>query len=190
MRPLSAKHFKETIPELEGWVDREKLMSIQGRSRKEQFELAAELDVKNYPCPAGGCLLTDPSFVGKVRDVFDHSEELNLRDFRLLKLGRHFRIGDRTKVILGRNEAENQLLETSVQPGEATLRWSGGPSPLAAVMGESSDELIARAGQLLLRYTKSEAGAEEKLAVFRDGNESEMSTVNSLDEAAVESLRL
>lgn len=190
LRPLSAKHFKETIPELEGWVDREKLMSIQGRSRKEQFELAAELDVKNYPCPAGGCLLTDPSFVGKVRDVFDHSEELNLRDFRLLKLGRHFRIGDRTKVILGRNEAENQLLETSVQPGEATLRWSGGPSPLAAVMGESSDELIARAGQLLLRYTKSEAGAEEKLAVFRDGNESEISTVNSLDETAVESLRL
>ena len=190
LRPLSAKHFKPTIPELEGWVDREKLLSIQGRSRKEQFELAAELDVKNYPCPAGGCLLTDPSFVGKVRDVFDHSDELNLRDFRLLKLGRHFRIGERTKVIIGRNDAENQLLEQAVQPGEATLRWSGGPSPLAAVMGESSDELIARAGQILLRYAKAEAGAEAKLAVYRDGCELEMTTVNRLDEAAVESLRL
>ena len=190
LRPLSAKHFKPTIPEIEGWVDRDRLLSIQGRSRKEQFELAAELDVKNYPCPAGGCLLTEPSFVGKVRDVFDHSDELNLRDFRLLKLGRHFRIGDRTKVIIGRNESENELLERAVQPGEATLRWSGGPSPLAAVMGESSDELVARAGQVLLRYTKAEAGAEAKLAVFRETGEEEFCTVNALDEAAVESLRL
>jgi hypothetical protein len=171
-------------------VDREKLLSMQGRSRKEQFELAAELDVKNYPCPAGGCLLTDPSFVGKVRDVFDHCDELNLRDFRLLKLGRHFRIGERTKVIIGRNEAENDQLELATQPGEATLRWSDGPSPLAALMGESSDELLARAGQLLLRYTKVEAGAESRLNIYRDGGELNVSTLNCLDEAAVEALRL
>ena len=190
LRPLSAKHFKPTIPETEGWVDRDKLLSIQGRSRKEQFELAAELDVKNYPCPAGGCLLTDPSFVGKVRDVFDHSDELNLRDFRLLKLGRHFRIGERTKVIIGRNEVENELLERSVQIGEATVRWSGGPSPLAAVLGESSDPMLERAGQILLRYTKAEAGAEAGLTVLRDQVELELETVNALDEAAVENLRL
>lgn len=190
LRPLSAKHFKPTIPEIEGWVDREKLLSIQGRSRKEQFELAAELDVKNYPCPAGGCLLTDPSFVGKVRDVFDHSRALNPRDFRLLKLGRHFRIGERTKVIIGRNDAENQLLEQAVQQGEATLRWNGGPSPLAALLGESSDQLIAQAGQVLLRYTKAEAGAEAEMDVFLDGEKRNISTCNTLDEAAVESLRL
>jgi hypothetical protein len=190
LRPLSAKHFKPTIPETEGWVDREKLLAIQGRSRKEQFELAAELDVKNYPCPAGGCLLTDPSFVGKVRDVFNHSHELDLRDFRLLKLGRHFRIGERTKVIIGRNEAENELLELAVQPGETTLRWSGGPSPLAALLGDSSNELLARAGQVLLRYTKADAGAEAELSLFRDGHELEITTCNLLDEAAVESLRL
>ena len=190
LRPLSAKHFPPTLPETNGWVDREKLLSIQGRSRKEQFELAAELDVKNYPCPAGGCLLTEPSFVGKVRDVFDHAEELNLRDFRMLKLGRHFRIGERTKVIIGRNDAENNLLEAAVQPGEASLRWNGGPSPLAALLGETSDELIARAGQVLLRYTKAESGAPAELSVFRDGGESSMSTVHALDEAAVEALRL
>ena len=190
LRPLSAKHFKETIPETEGWVDREKLLSIQGRGRKEQFELAAELDVKNYPCPAGGCLLTDPSFVGKVRDVFDHADELNLRDFRLLKLGRHFRIGERTKVILGRNDAENGLLEQAVQAGEAMLRWSGGPSPLAAVLGESSDELLARAGQVLLRYTKAPAGEEAEFSVRRDGEEFQLSARHLLDEAAVEALRL
>ena len=190
LRPLSAKHFTPTIPEQQGWVDRDKLLSIQGRSRKEQFELAAELDVKNYPCPAGGCLLTELSFVGKVRDVFDHSDELNLRDFRLLKLGRHFRIGNRTKVIMGRNEAENELLERAVQPGEAMLRWNDGMSPLAAVLGECSEELLERAAQILLRYTKAEPGAGASISVVRDDTELELQTVNALDEAAVEALRL
>jgi tRNA-uridine 2-sulfurtransferase len=190
LRPLSAKHFEPTIPELEGWVDREKLLSIHGRSRKEQIELAAELDVKNYPCPAGGCLLTEPSFVGKVRDVFDHSDELNLRDFRLLKLGRHFRIGNRTKVIMGRNEAENELLERAVQSGEAMLRWVEGMSPLAAVMGETNDELLQRAAQVLLRYTKAAPGAEATFSVAGNGEEREMKTTNCLDEQAVEALRL
>ena len=81
LRPLSARHFEPTIPEKEGWVDRDKLMAIEGRSRKIQMQMADDLDVKNYPCPAGGCLLTELSFVPKIRDVFDHSEELNMRDF-------------------------------------------------------------------------------------------------------------
>lgn len=190
LRPLSAKHFQPTIPEQQGWVDREKLLGIQGRSRKEQFELAEELDVKNYPCPAGGCLLTELSFVGKIRDVFDHSEQLNLRDFRMLKLGRHFRIGPRTKVIVGRNESENELLERAIQPGEAALRWKDGMSPLAALMGESSPELLERAAQILLRYTKAEPGAAATVSVSRDSVESEFETLNVMDEAAVESVRL
>lgn len=190
LRPLSAKHFNPTIPEEQGWVDREKLLSISGRSRKEQFELAEELDVKNYPCPAGGCLLTELSFVGKIRDVFDHSDELNMRDFRLLKLGRHFRIGRRTKVIVGRNEAENDLVERNIQAGEAALRWKDGKSPLAALMGESTPELLERAAQILLRYTKAEPGATATIAVTCDGVESEFVTVNAMDEAAVESVRV
>jgi tRNA-uridine 2-sulfurtransferase len=190
LRPLSAKHFPPTIAEQEGWVDREKLLGIQGRSRKEQMELAEELDVKNYPCPAGGCLLTELSFVGKIRDVFDHSDELNQRDFRLLKLGRHFRIGRRTKVIVGRNEAENELLERALQPGEATVRWIDGSSPLAAVMGEKTDEMVALAAQVLLRYTKAERGAEAKLGVGCNGVETEFFVPNLLDEQGVEALRV
>lgn len=125
-----------------------------------------------------------------IRDVFDHSDELNMRDFRLLKLGRHFRIGRRTKVIVGRNEAENSLLEHAIQKGEATLRWNGGSSPLAAVMGETSDALIEKAAQILLRYTKAEAGSVEKIALMREGDEAEIEVANTLDEAAVEALRL
>jgi tRNA-uridine 2-sulfurtransferase len=190
LRPLSAKHFKPTIPEIEGWVDREKLLGMQGRSRKDQFELAAELDVKNYPCPAGGCLLTELSFVGKVRDVFDHSDTLNLRDFRMLKVGRHFRIGPRTKVIVGRNDAENNLLEQLVQEGDACLRWLDGSSPLAAVMGVFSEELATRAAQVLLRYTKAPVGEPAQLSLTVEGVERTVSVPNLLDEAAVEALRL
>ncbi|MCM0081022.1 hypothetical protein L4X63_05415 [Geomonas sp. Red32] len=188
LRPLSAKHFSPTIPEQEGWVDREKLLSIQGRSRKEQMDLAEELDVKNYPCPAGGCLLTELSFVPKIRDVFDHTDGLNMRDFRLLKLGRHFRIGDRTKVILGRNEGENEMLERSVQAGEATLHWLDGMSPLAAVMGESSEELLVLTGRLLLRYAKIEPGTAARIAVNCDGAERELTVEGPLDEEEAKSL--
>lgn len=84
------------------------------------------------PPPAGGCLL---SFVPKMKDVFDHSDDLNLRDFRLLKIGRHFRIGDRTKVIIGRYEADNNLLETARQDGEAALTWMDGNTPVGIITG-------------------------------------------------------
>ena len=190
LRPLSAKHFPPTIPETEGWVDREQLLAIQGRSRKEQMQLADDLDVKNYPCPAGGCLLTETSFVPKVKDIFDHTEELNLRDFRLLKLGRHFRIGPRTKVIIARNEAENGVLEAAVQAGEATLRWLEGGSPLGVVMGEVNDQLMNIAGKLLLRYTKAPLGRECHLQMGTNGTEAPVTCCNTFTDDDLEPYRI
>ena len=188
LRPLSAKHFKPTIPEQEGWVDRGKLLAMEGRSRKAQMELAAELDVKNYPCPAGGCLLTELSFVSKIRDVFDHADELNLRDFRLLKLGRHFRIGPRTKVLIGRDDAENEVLGHAIQPGEAAIRWIDGGSPLGVVTGHQDEELLATAARILLRYTKGEGECAVKVSV--DGNERHILVVNDFDERRIEEFRV
>jgi tRNA U34 2-thiouridine synthase MnmA/TrmU len=190
LRPLSAKHFAPTIPEQEGWVDRSKLLAIQGRSRKEQMQLAEELDVTNYPCPAGGCLLTELSFVPKVRDIFDHAEELNLRDFRLLKVARHFRIGPRTKVIVGRNEAENHVLEGAVQPGEATVRWLEGGSPLGVVLGEVGDTVLATAARIVLRYTKAEPGRECLMNVTVDGSERPLRVTNTFSERQIEEFRI
>ena len=141
LRPLSAQHFEPTVPEKEGWVNREKLLAIEGRSRTVQMQMADDLDVKNYPCPAGGCLLTELSFVPRIRDIFDHSDELNLRDFRLLKTGRHFRIGENSKAIIGRNETDNDLLETARQPGEAALTWLDGNTPLGIIIGTQGDSL-------------------------------------------------
>lgn len=190
LRPLSARHFTPTIPEQEGWVDRSKLPAIQGRSRKEQMQLAEELDIKNYPCPAGGCLLTELSFVSKIRDVFEHSEELNIRDFQLLKVGRHFRIGERTKVIVGRNEAENQTLERMLQEGEASIRWCDGSSPLGIVTGERDDEKLAVAARILLRYTKAAPCSECRVKMSCDGSEKIIIAKNEFDEARIEECRI
>jgi tRNA U34 2-thiouridine synthase MnmA/TrmU len=186
LRPLSAQHFEPTIPEREGWVDREKLLAIKGRSRKELFDLADELDVKNYPCPAGGCLLTEISFVPKMKDVFDHCDELNLRDFHLLKIGRHFRIGERTKVIIGRSEADNNLLESARQEGEAALTWMDGNTPVGIIVGVQGSEYLELAAQILLRYTKAEAGVDCRISVRHNNNENSMNVANTLTPSDVE----
>jgi len=190
LRPLSAKHFEPTLPEQQGWVDRQQLLAIQGRSRKEQIQLAKELDVQNYPCPAGGCLLTEVSFVSKVKDVFDHSDQLNLRDFRLLKVARHFRVGPRSKALIGRNEAENELLSRNVQPGEATLRWLEGSSPLGVLMGVVDDALLETSAKILLRYTRAETGAECRVKVLIDGEERVIVVPNEYSDPAIERYRI
>jgi len=186
LRPLSAQHFEPTIPEQEGWVDREKLLAIKGRCRKELFQLADDLDVKNYPCPAGGCLLTELSFVPKVRDIFDHCDELNLRDFRMLKIGRHFRIGPHTKVIIGRDENDNRLLEAAMQPDETSLFWLDGNTPAGVVMGIQDETSLDLACRILLRYTRAEPGATCRLAVRSNDSEQIVSILNDMNEVAVE----
>lgn len=190
LRPLSAKHFKPTIPEIEGWVDREKLLAFQGRSRKDQIDLAEELDVTNYPCPAGGCMLTEISFAPKVRDLFDHSGELNMRDFRLLKLGRHFRLGACTKLLVGRNESENETLTANMQPGEAAIKWIEGGGPLGVVMGSVTPEVLETAGKIVLRYTKADSGSSCAMKVMRGDAEEMLPVVNSFSEAEIEPFRI
>jgi tRNA-uridine 2-sulfurtransferase len=186
LRPLSAQFFEPTIPEKEGWVDRTKMLAIKGRSRKDQMQLADELDVKNYPCPAGGCLLTELSFVPKLKDVFDHTDELNLRDFRLLKIGRHFRIGERTKVIIGRSEADNNLLEAAMQPGETAFTWLDGNTPLGVITGNQDPEHFDLASRILLRYTKAEPSAPCRIKVRGNEGEQIVSVVNDMNDTAVE----
>lgn len=190
LRPLSAQHFDATIPEKEGWVDRARLLALEGRSRKEQMQMAEELDVRNYPCPAGGCLLTEPSFIPKIRDIFEHAVDLNQRDLRLLKTGRHYRIGEHSKVIMGRNELDNDQLEIARLPGEAALTWQDGNTPLAIVSGVQNDACTNLAAKILLRYTKAEAGASCRIKLRVNDTEQLISVFNDLDPAAVEAYQI
>lgn len=190
LRPLSARLLPITIPEQEGWVDRNKLGAIQGRSRKEQIRLADELGVIDYPTPAGGCLLTEVSYVAKVRDVFDHVAALAPRDFQMLKVARHLRVGPRTKVLIGRNEAENQTLEGAAEQDETILRWLEGSSPLGLVVGEQRDDAIETAAKILLRYTKASAGQVCSVYALVRGEERRLTVINDFSAERVEQLRI
>ncbi len=110
LRPLSAKRLPETKPESEGKVDRERLFSFHGRSRRPQIELAKKYNLHWYPNPAGGCLLTDPNFGLRLKDLMEKDPNFEIRDVKLLNVGRHLRLNEKTKLIIGRDENENEKL--------------------------------------------------------------------------------
>lgn len=190
LRPLSAKLLPKTIPELEGWVDREKLPCIKGRSRRLQAQLAAELGVTEYPNPAGGCLLTETSYSSKVRDIFEHSGKLQARDFRLLRLGRHFRLDAETRLIIGRDNTENELLFASIKGDETAFRWDEGGSPLGFLIGAATDEALQVAGRILLRYTRCDKNASARLLVVSDDKGETFSCPNVFAAEDVERFRI
>src|SRR6266498_5555079 len=106
LRPLSAKLMDVTIPEKEGLVDREKLYAFNGRSRKPQIALAEEFGLTDYPAPAGGCLLTEPNYSHRLRELLRHNPDPSLSELHLLRVGRHFRLSPACKAIVGRDEKE------------------------------------------------------------------------------------
>lgn len=179
VRPLCARCLPPTIPEERGWLDRQRLKAFQGRSRKDQIQLAEEFGLREYPTPAGGCLLTELTYQSKVRDLFSHEETLDPHEFRLLRVGRHFRLGPGTKAVVGRNEAENDQLLEAMRPGERIIRWLDGSSPLVLVTGPVDNDMLETVGSLLLRYTKAPAGEPCRLLSIV-GDEEETFTVSNI----------
>jgi tRNA-uridine 2-sulfurtransferase len=155
LRPLSAKVLPVTIPEKEGWIDREKLLRIQGRSRKPQMGLAEHYGIHDYPCPAGGCLLTDPGFAKRIKDLMDHGIDFSTNDVHLLKIGRHFRFSDGVKLVVGRNEEENQKIQTFAQGRDILLKVSNFPGPLSLLRGKPEDGHIEKAAAITAHYGKA-----------------------------------
>jgi tRNA U34 2-thiouridine synthase MnmA/TrmU len=155
LRPLSAKVLPATIPEKEGWIDREKLLKIQGRSRKPQMDLAEHYGIHDYPCPAGGCLLTDPGFAKRIRDLMDHDIDFSINDVHLLKIGRHFRFSNGVKLVVGRNEEENQKIQTFAQGEDILLKVSSFPGPLSLLRGRLDEGDVERAASITAHYGKA-----------------------------------
>lgn len=168
LRPLCAQHLEPTLPELLGVVDRGKLLAISGRARHEQMALTQAAGLSGYSTPAGGCLLTDEYFAGKAKDLFAHEERPTTKDMELLAIGRHFRIGPRTKIILGRNELENLQLEGHAEKGYTSIRPKFA-APAALVAGVWLDEAPRIAVSLILQHTKAEKRPEGPLEFWRDG---------------------
>jgi tRNA U34 2-thiouridine synthase MnmA/TrmU len=187
LRPLSAKLLPETVMEKKGLVNREKLLGIRGRSRKPQIKLAEGFSIKDYPSPAGGCLLTCKEYADKLRDLFKHKKRCSMADVSLLKVGRHFRFGE-NKVIVGRNEAENNLLAAEKARSDYYFEVPDVGSPITVLQGAKTKNAIRAAAALTAFYSDAKG---DKITVNFGRERLDKSIIVSIPtRAEVESLRI
>lgn len=154
VRPLSAKLLPPSKAEQDGVIDREKLLSISGRGRTVQFQLAERFGIKGFSTPAGGCLLTDKNFSEKLRDLFGDQQAVAPDDIRLLTLGRHFRFDAGVKIVLGRDNRENRTLMDLAPRGYHLFIPHGFPGPVALLSGRPTQEIKQAIGRLIITYSK------------------------------------
>lgn len=171
LRPLSAKLMNPTLPEINGWVDREQLLDFSGRGRSRQIALAKTLGITEFPSPAGGCILADPILSSRISRVYRNEfvvqqSNMNLVDILLMLIGRQFLLPGGGWLILGRDEKENDRLEELQEPGDVKLYIEERPGPVALLRraaefyqdeGQKSGDLLAAAG-LITRYAKKKDG--------------------------------
>lgn len=207
VRPLSAKHLEPTIPERLGIIDRERLLDMVGRSRRPQMELADALDVRDYPCPSGGCLLTDKGFARRVKDLLEHKPNPTLKDLHILKVGRHFRVNRETKVVIARDEGENIKIRNLLQPGDTLVEPFNFPGPVAMVCGSSPPSLpmpsapdtsggkagegvYTLAGRMILRYTGKKANGNRTLRLVCGGKIVSFEGYTPIEDEILEGMRI
>lgn len=167
LRPLCAKNLAPTLPEREGWVQREALHDFSGRSRKLQFALAKQFAIEEYAQPAGGCcFLTNEHYSGKLKDLWQHrgKRDYELDDIILLKVGRHIRPSESFKLIIGREEGENTFLE-GYRNQYVNLQAISHDGPFVLIDGEASAEEIHLAARLVARFGAGRAADRVKVAV-------------------------
>lgn len=196
VRPLCAHSFPPSVAEREGWVDREKLLRISGRSRAKQFEWAEKLGIKTYAPPGGGCLLTEAAFSTKLRDFFYYegeapSPELRQKQAALLAIGRHFRLSDDTKLIVARNQPENEALAARWRDARGAFFYPAnfdGPNAIGfGVLDESGKKAI---GELIARYGKSGDLNEKEIGYKTIESSGTFVVYHPMPEERIEALRI
>ena len=152
LRPLSALLLKPTTLEKKGLIERSKLLGIKGRSRKKQLELARSHGILNEYNACGGCLLTEKDFANRMRDYLKFNKEPSMVGVRLLKYGRHFRFNG-AKIIIGRNELENNFLIHLKELDGIIMEASNVKGPITLIQGNIEEVVIKFAARLTLRYS-------------------------------------
>ncbi len=156
LRPLSARLLPETIPEKKGWVNRNELGEISGRSRKFQMEMAEQFGIKDYPSPAGGCLLADKAFSDRLADLFQYQKTCTENELLLLRFGRHFRLSSEAKLIVGRTKADNEnLLRHQDCPHCSVMKVMSYPGPTGLLLGNPDQGELMLAAGICLGYSKA-----------------------------------
>ena len=187
IRPLSAKLLPVTRPEQEGKVDRERLLDIQGRSRKRQMELAKKHGITEYPEPAGGCRLTEPNFSKRLKDLMTQHANFSVIDIELLKVGRHLRLAEQVKCIVGRNELDNSRIEELRQKGDTLLKTEEMAGPVVLIPAGSAEtslnkELLFRAASICARYSAAPHGTMVEVSVYQDEKSTKITTAGCSDD--------
>ena len=166
LRPLSAKLMDETTPEIEGWVDRDKLLDISGRSREVQMRLAKKYGWEDYESPGGGCLLTEEHFSDRLRE-FTQYDTLAIEDIDLLKYGRHFRLPDGAKLVVGRNREDNESLQKIESAKYTAIKLPiAGPFSLLSENASESDKSLA--AKIAITYARSSPREQYEVEIGGD----------------------
>ncbi len=162
LRPLSALRLEETVMEKDGLVDREQLADISGRSRKPQMAMAERFGIDEYEAPAGGCLLTDPAYSNRLRELVKRLPECVPLECRFIRMGRLFWVGEKAFAVVGRRHAENERIEAAAREGDWLLHVHGQvPGATVLLVGEVGPAEKEIAAKLALRYSSAKDGAAE-----------------------------
>ncbi|MCK5426271.1 MAG: 7-cyano-7-deazaguanine synthase [Thermodesulfovibrionia bacterium] len=168
VRPLSGKLLPATIPEEKGLVNRDLFYDFNGRTRKPQIALAEEFGLTEYPAPAGGCLLTEPVYAYKLKDLLEHNKDPEYKDINFLRVGRHFRFSPDCKIVVGRNKEENNTIRSLADPDDHILKVEEFGSPTTVILGIATDEAISIAASLCARYSDAKKLTSVNVAITKN----------------------
>ena len=183
VRPLSAALLPPTDPELKGLIKREDLGRVRGRSRKEQLKMAKEFGIENPPNAGGGCLLTDPKFSIRAKDLFRHVKNPTINDIELLKLGRHYRFDQKTKLVVGRNKDEDEAIKSLALNDDILFEAKDYVGPVALLRGNDLQSYRELGATITLRYSDAPKENASVVAINKDGTNSEISVIPINDSA-------
>jgi tRNA-specific 2-thiouridylase len=184
LRPLSAQHLRPTLPELEGWVDRKRLLDLKGRGRTPQIELAAHFGITDYPAPAGGCLLTTEEYSQKVADLLANHTALTLRTVELLRWGRHLRLAPEVKIIVGKDAGDNAQLIRLASSDDFVMESRAYLGPVTLYCGPGQSRLLELAAAITAGYGRVPPDQSDLIAVKHAGQTTGL-TVFPLDRATI-----
>ncbi len=187
LRPLSARLLPPTFPERAGWVDRDRLLDIEGRGRRRQFDLARHYGLKDFPTPAGGCKLTEPNFCRRLRDLKEHEGLRGVPSLRLLSVGRHFRLTPSVKIVVGRHEADNAAIEGMADLYDLLLKPETVPGPTVLAPLTAGDGEIRMAAAICARYSDVAEDAEVEISI-RSARDNRCLSVRPAARSEVEAL--
>ena len=189
VRPLSAALLPETDPEKDGLIKRENLGMIRGRTRRGQLDMAKKYGIENPPNAGGGCLLTEPHFGIKAKDLFSHTKNPTINDIDLLKIGRHFRLDEETKFIVGRNKDENEMIKAIALPGDILLEAKDFVGPVSILRGSNAKQHLKFASSITLRYSDA-PNNEQAIVSIKNNDLVEEITAESAEEKSYIQFRM